>query len=615
MKFSIKNLFSSLFFQFTLIVIVIWSIPIMYYQGFLYKKSADTISQQSISYSEELLRQVSVKVDVLVEDINMLTILPYYFRTSSYRSIQDFLSEKYESDREDVRIDNRSEYKVLEELLEYTLGTKDHIKTVLITTKSGHVFYLDKRGDYLVENYAIQDKDWFKQITSRPTQLTILSTHKQEYFSLQRPVITFARNILDTKKISANMSDMITATLLIDVNIDLLAKIGDSSSNKKQGEIMILDEVGRIVYGKDSNELGNELLWFATVRDNVKEKHGYFSMVRNEEKTIVNYYNNKTTGWTILNIVDQNELLGDLNHLKQVNLMFITLLLLQFFVLLLLFYYRVSSPMREILNVMKRVEGGDLDNWISIKSRTELGRIGLGLNRMMGNLKHYIHRNFLIERKQKEAELDALKNQINPHFLYNTLEAIRMSALLSKAPDIAEMISSLSSQFQYAVSRGKDIVPIREEIDNVENYFSLLKIRYRDKINLVIQINEHILNVYTLRLTLQPIVENAVLHGILKKEERGLIRIYEQTEEDYFNIIIQDDGIGMDDAQVEELSHMLSNMDTDHSEDGDRQSVSRIGLKNVHDRIRMYFGEPYGISIVSQKNVGTQIIVMLPYLD
>lgn len=589
-------------------------IPIFLYGRLLYVRSSEQISTQTLNHSTEILRQMSGSIDTLVEDLDTLSILPYTYRTSSFKSIQDFLSITFGPDQGDDIIEGLSEYKTFNELIKYTLNTKKYINTVMIITTSGDVYYEDKKGDYLIDDYNFSEVSWMKTVLANPSKLTIIPTHKQDYMYHKRDVLTFARNILDIKQVSSDMKGRILGTIILDIDIDVFTDVCNSNSAKMQGQIVILSDKGELIYSNQPENLGAIPEWYDDIKYRLVDNNNNFILSSKKNEKIFNYYKNQKTGWIILNIVEKNELLRSIYDLKKLYNLILILFIIELPVMLLVFYFRISLPMRNILTVMKNAEQGNLEVRVQMNNRTEFGLISIGFNTMLDKLTHFINKTYVTEKKQREAELDALKSQIDPHYLYNTLEAIRMSAIISESPEVADMISSLSMQLRYTVGRGKDIVRICDEMDNIKNYFSLLKIRYRDRVNLVIDIDEQIAQFCTLRLTLQPLVENAVIHGILKKDEGGTIWIHIEKFVDYFKIIVSDDGVGLGEEELGIIEHILLDDSTYAAGLDKGKKNNRIGLKNVHDRIKTYFGDSYGISIKERPNTGVSVEMKLPFL-
>lgn len=228
-----------------------------------------------------------------------------------------------------------------------------------------------------------------------------------------------------------------------------------------------------------------------------------------------------------------------------------------------------------------------------------------------------INNDKLISATKKQAQYLALQNQINPHFLYNTLEDIRGEALNAGMDNIARITEALARYFRYTISNSENLVTVDDELTNVRNYYIIQRYRFGDRLNLKIEYDSEndteILSYYLPKLTLQPIVENAVYHGIEQKMGKGLVRIKLESTPKRLIITVSDDGIGMSAARLREISDRLGNMTLDYIK-SDKSSHSGIAMINVNDRIKLLFGEEYGICIYSTQNVGTDVEITLPLI-
>ncbi len=215
--------------------------------------------------------------------------------------------------------------------------------------------------------------------------------------------------------------------------------------------------------------------------------------------------------------------------------------------------------------------------------------------------------------QQKQAEVLALQNQINPHFLYNTLEAIRSDALMADCEDIADTTEALATFFRYTISDVQEYVTFSDELDNVENYFTVQRCRFGDKIDLDLQMeNEALLEARMPKLILQPLVENAVIHGLEGKLDGGQVKIEIENSVSTLFLKVRDNGLGMDEGDVDRINAVLQNIGTP-----DHQSPRRrggIALRNVNNRIQLMFGEDYGLRIYSRKGVGTECVLTMPLM-
>lgn len=233
------------------------------------------------------------------------------------------------------------------------------------------------------------------------------------------------------------------------------------------------------------------------------------------------------------------------------------------------------------------------------------------LRDFFSDIEERLHGEEIARLQQKQAEYLALQNQINPHFLYNALEAIRTDALLADCGDIAETTEALATFFRYTISNVQEYVTFSDELDNAENYFTIQRCRFGDKISMKLDMeNEKLLEARMPKLILQPLVENAVSHGLEGKLGYGAVRIVVENSDRTLFLRVRDDGVGIPDEQVERLNRQFAG-DTGGAVG---QQRGGIALRNVNSRIRLIFGEDYGLRVFSAEGVGTECCVTLPLL-
>lgn len=225
-----------------------------------------------------------------------------------------------------------------------------------------------------------------------------------------------------------------------------------------------------------------------------------------------------------------------------------------------------------------------------------------------------LDKNRLIALSKKTSEYLALQNQINPHFLYNTLEGIRAEAVISGVDTIAEMTEALATYFRYTISQVDNLVTLEEELANVENYYYIQKFRFGDRLDLMIRYDcedeYSVLQCQIPKLTLQPIVENSIYHGLEQKMEKGHLDIKITATDQHLIIMVSDDGVGMEKEQVKKMNEVLRSLRLEEMQT--ESSRGGIAVRNVNNRIKLLFGEEYGISIYSQSGAGTDVEITLP---
>jgi signal transduction histidine kinase len=277
----------------------------------------------------------------------------------------------------------------------------------------------------------------------------------------------------------------------------------------------------------------------------------------------------------------------------------------------------IYNPIVKIEKAIHGIVDGEVDLKIEVNKKSELYPISESLNIMVTKVKDLIGREYNEKILRKQAELNALQSQINPHFLYNTLESIRGQALEEGVNNIANMSKALSNLFRYSISRKSNMVSLGEELKNVDNYLIIQQYRFSNKFNIkkIIEKEEHndIMMYRMPKLTIQPIVENAIYHGLETKSGKGDITIKIHTTQKRLIISVEDNGVGMEEDKVNSLNRSfisgLGEQDIQYE-----TKTTGIGLFNVNERIRLYFGERYGIRIYSTLGVGTTVEVVIPLI-
>ena len=230
---------------------------------------------------------------------------------------------------------------------------------------------------------------------------------------------------------------------------------------------------------------------------------------------------------------------------------------------------------------------------------------------MIDELKRLINENYIQNLEKREAELNALQSQINPHFLYNTLESINSIASVYRCQEICDISQRLGEMFRYSINIGRsEFTTLDKEIEHIRNYIFIQKIRFKDKFEVYYDIPDELRYMKTLKFILQPIVENSLYHGFEGKNTKGNLEVSACIESHNLILKIKDDGKGMTDEQLDSLNDYVSDMSVKIG-NNDKRS---IGIRNVNARIKLAYGDSYGIIIRSRQNIGTHVIVTLPVL-
>lgn len=267
----------------------------------------------------------------------------------------------------------------------------------------------------------------------------------------------------------------------------------------------------------------------------------------------------------------------------------------------------IYTPIKKLHDVTTTITKNDLQALVNSENVDEITELGMSFNIMIGKIRELLDSKVKEQENLKRAELRALQAQINPHFLYNTLDTIIWMAEAKRTDQVIEIVSALSSFFRISLSKGRDWITIAEEVERTRSYLTIQKMRYRDILDFKIEVDEAVANFTILKLILQPLVENALYHGIKNKRQGGVIWVRAcQKNEAEVELEVEDNGIGF---TPEKLTRLQEELEDDS---GDIRLESGFGIGNVNKRIRLYYGRPYGLTVHSEYTTGTRVTLVIP---
>lgn len=320
------------------------------------------------------------------------------------------------------------------------------------------------------------------------------------------------------------------------------------------------------------------------------------------EDYMVNSASMPVTGWSLVQFVDQREFISELSQERNKSTLFVLFWFSIFAVAFIALTFRFTSPMKRLVKSMNLVGKGELQTEVAIRGRDEMAILGRNFNKMTKRLQELVTNLSEEQQRKQRAQFQALQAQINPHFLLNTMNSIKWMALLSGAEHVSEMMSKLGKLLNYTVRQQEEIVTLQDELEYLQVYMTLQEIRYHDNISVTIEVPDELLNAEIVKFTLQPIVENSIIHG--KRLPLHITIGARLTKDSMLQIDVQDDGEGMSDDTVRVVE---SQMNQPHAK------FSGIGIRNVHDRIQLAFGAGSGVRISSEAGHGALVTVVLPY--
>jgi two-component system, sensor histidine kinase YesM len=456
--------------------------------------------------------------------------------------------------------------------------------------KADEKVFIQSRENKRLDRTQIPLTQWMKKVMDNPKKLAIYPPHKQTYFyKSNKEVITIGRNLVnlsDSDSLKENAD--IIGTLFINIDTKVFRDLLRSVQLAEDDQIYIFDENDQILFTTNNELKEGNLVSF------------------DHESTIVAERELSFINGKLVTSISKKDFIHQITRIQASVIIVIIISLVALIVISMLISRMFSSPILTIMRHMKKVESGNLDVRVDIKSKDEIGKLAHGFNQMIERLKSFINEAYIAEIKQKQTELNALKSQIRPHYLYNTLEVIRMSAVYNDDNEVADMIHVLSNQMKYVIDYGEEIVAIETELSHLNDYFTLVKVRFEDKVTLKIEIAPNVsLDWGIHKLSIQPLVENAVQHGIRPKIGNGtIILTIDCVDSDTLSITVSDDGVGMDEEKVKKINERLS--------EGYVSTNRSVGMWNVNERIKTHAGNKYGMVITSKPNIGTSVQMVIP---
>lgn len=396
-------------------------------------------------------------------------------------------------------------------------------------------------------------------------------------------------------------------TLLLTVKTDVLDHILWQASTLEKGDILLVNQDGVVIFSKSGERLGQQADFPFLHHDG--QRRSYRDKIGGED-TFVTYHPSHLEGWYLVALTPLKELRAESRSIRNIAFGLFMLTLLSALLFDVLFVSRLVGAIISVVQAMKKAEMGRFSEIPATTAVThdESHLLVRGFNRMIRQIQELVRRVEEEQQRKKQAEMQALVAQINPHFIYNSLESINSMAVLQGNREISRMVISLGKLLRISISETQELVPIATELEHVKHYLLIQKFRFEDKIEYEIDMQEQLKPYLTLKLILQPIVENALYHGIEQMKGKGTITIRAFAECGDLFIVVQDNGLGMDADRLAELFAASS---------ADKPAKKRergVGLFNVHERIRIRFGLPYGLLICSSPGEGTIVRIRLPLI-
>ncbi|GMQ60068.1 sensor histidine kinase [Vallitalea sediminicola] len=591
MKIKLVNLYrnSSILYKIMFNYIIIILLTVITLSWLNFNRISKSLEEVTNNHTLQMVKQVQNNIEFYIS--NMEKTINYI---SNDKSLLQYVNQSYTTD---------SEKKILEDNILYLFN--NYSKTELDI--SG-ILFTDTYGNYIsnnmkkIETTPLNNDFWYRKAVNSPNEIHLFSKpigrnvrSIYDYYSADN-VISIVKAVKDSK-------ENFKGVIMIDMKLSVVEDIIDNVVLGKSGFLYVADNKGDVVYAPV-----NKIVYriHPSITQDMKPQNNLHTIDNKDYQILKNYSN--YTGYNVIGIFPTDETMSIIIEVIMYIILYGILIIIIAIILSGLITRSLTKPISKLRKLMAEAENGQLDVRFESQYNDEIGKLGKSFNKMIESIKNLINIVYIEQRKKRKAELRAFQAQIKPHFLYNTLDTINWMAQDYEADDISEIVTSLTNLFRISLSKGKEIITLKDEIKHVESYLTIQMARYEDKFDYTIDYDKSLLESRVIKLIIQPIVENAIYHGIKECEHKGHISIEIIKIENKICFIIQDNGVGIDEYTINEMNDIFNKV---------REKTGKygIGMFNVNERLKLSFGEDYGMKIESIEGEGTIIKIFHPIIQ
>lgn len=564
--------------------IVVALIPFLIFSivsGFVFLDHAQKTAEE---HSVQLIHQVSNSMDVYVETIEkMVNYIQLELQDTPFFTMETEDASGWDSETAYIR-----------SVLENVANSHREVAGIFIATKED--LYVST-GMSRISRDPFQNERWYREAAENPEEIQLISVVTGRNIVTNRSysiddVFSLAKAVQDPE------TGEVLGVILLDIRHDIIQSSINGVTIGEKGFVFVMDQEDNIVYTPVNGIVYRvNPKWVKAMEPMSVQIQGGSYQIRSELSPY--------TGWRTVGVFSMDEVMSSVNTIVYILFTCVIISLVLVVIVSFKFSRTLTNPIFKLKRLMKQAESGDLTVRFNFEHNDEIGELGQSFNHMIARIDQLIQMVYVEQENKRTAEMKSLQEQIKPHFLYNTLDTISWMARDYDAEDIVRLVDALTNMFRIGLSHGKDIITVKEEITHVSNYLYIQKIRYKDKLNYVIHVDESLYAIEVPKLILQPLVENAIYHGVKAKRGGGTITITGVPEGENLVFTVQDDGAGMLQEKVEELNRRMS----ERSVLDEKKS---FGLFYIRERIQLCYGKGYGVHVESTLGEGTRVTITLP---
>jgi two-component system sensor histidine kinase YesM len=496
-----------------------------------------------------------------------------------------------------------SDVNAISDALAKGLESGSVVRSIILATKTGHVY---RKGNWeSIDIQAVMNgllNESSKNVDTSPA-IRWLGVHRSSSVTASGEYVIPLVGVL---KHFTDFSDL--GILYVEISAKGLYDFGASEGPGRF--TYLVDSRGLVLASSDPDSASKNISELGFDATRFGSSSGYFRSRINEEDGLVSYFTSASTGWKVIEYRSFSLLLPEAAYFKEFFFLSVVLLAILVGILSLLISSRISMPIVKLSALMWRVDEGELDVSIQVEGNDEIRRLSESFNSMVQRLRESIERIYEQEKAKKKIEFEALQAQINPHFLYNTLGSIQWMAIIHELPSIADMTASLAKLLKLSLASPNPMIELEKEVDMLLQYIHILNVRYNNSIVFVYSIDPGLESIPVPRLLLQPLVENAIIHGMKENGREGRIELMCEREDMDLVLSVRDGGTGLSADRLRAI--LAGGQSIEDLANAQYEKGQGLGLKNVNKRIQLYYGEAYGLSVREDSCAGTTIIARIP---
>ena len=577
-------------FSFVFVLIILLSF--MTYTNYKKDKSTSTLSA-----IDSMNSQILDKIDGQIDSMKNISKLPYSYMVNANSNAFITDLDNSSTQQSDLNFPN-----LLNQLYHDAMNYNYDIHSTYVFNMKG-IFQHASSSVEVYSDYNPLYEPWFIKSIDLKGSPSILSTFKLPYLANVKGnsafVFSLSRAIVDVN------NSKVVGVILVNTKMSFMSNLCSKLLFVPNQRIAIIDKENNVIYDtlteNISKKFDKDIAKIVSGNDAIDK-----TISIKGEKYLVSSRISAVSSWKIVNIIPESELNKSISVLGRTTIVLTVFIILIALAAVIFLTNQITKPIKKLALLIKLIENGDFNVKIRLRNRNEIGQLARTFNNMTRKVNKLINEVYVDKITQKELEVQMLQNQINPHFLYNTLESIHMMAEINEDEETSTMVRALGRILRYGISKNHEKVTVSQELDNINDYIFLQKIRFSNIFEIIVSISEELYDYVIIKLILQPIVENAIYHGLSETLSGGLIEITGELQENKLLFMVKDNGKGMDAAAVTKMNNNINDVDN---------SMSSIGLKNVSRRIKLKYGNDFGLEVCSVLGEYTVVKILLPAVN